>query len=1076
MFALSRRSLYIKHAVRTHGKSAILAFRYMHVTPLHHHHDYKKSLGGPRDIILSSLRKLDLIMQSPGTANVDLILDSLKTLHEMEVSIPISFFFDAANIMCTRNDSVRVEILIHLFKDNVDINRNDNIHFVRGDDPVVKLVSFAISGLFRHGATEQGSQLWVRMTNSGFKTNRAGMDKMLDRMVGNIQYAPSLEFISSIHTAMKAHLWHQSPGYYGRILKAMRQHFMKCGDSDQLKKALSKLDYLWSDMLECFEVQDPSLAHLVEIPIDLYALRVHCHAAAMRTIRLGKIAASDPVVDSCRTGSLKSFSDLLSQSETNRQNSTKLTGSDLTVKEVVEEVKIILASYEHGTSKSGHMDTVSVSVDNKAMTTYYSLNRAQGDTRRAVSLLLTELAGQGRASEATDLLEQYIGSFVGDTSSDNILKNHIEGGFSGNLLRTSVEPRERENSALTSMLAALSSRSASSFEFRHSTDMDSSVTSKAAAHYPVSERIWQGTLACEIMRSTTVSLSAVLETQHRPESSAVIRENLERKLFQSLEEVFLSLKRVLLCYQIKPGAAYYASFIDALRLNMQHLASQPSSLSSPIVSWPAAREMAERILLTASEKVRSSNEVVQALVGLLCQPSNNSKVDALGVLEALQLVQEHSHSVSSTVLCTLLQGATDSLDDTGLLLVLNTLEGTLAHTLPNRELFKARVLAHCRLRDGYQAMHLLRAWRRAGGTVEPRVYRWIVHTLHQAPASSRADADLATNPKATVDYIMQEMARDGHRVNSEILALLLRLYTKAVQINSDVESHSTLFAQMDGLIKRCVSQESLAVVNESVLRELVKSRCIAGSPTAAMDLITQVGQQYSVQATAASYEPIIFYHAVLCGDLNAAEDVLMGLVSRAVPLSDAVVASFVDGLMRHGELSEALDCIQDMYNQHGVRPPVSVWTTLLDASLRAHDEMEGRRVVHVIRQLYSEAERERLIGPAQAEKLLSGPVPVDKATSDSESFMDRLEKVSSRNIEKGRRSDAELCRRQEAIAAYWSPHSAVEAKFGQQDNESPQPEPGYLLKLGVPMGQSERGVLSDAALEARFSLFGLRLN
>jgi hypothetical protein len=317
---------------------------------------------------------------------------------------------------------------------------------------------------------------------------------------------------------------------------------------------------------------------------------------------------------------------------------------------------------------------------------------------------------------------------------------------------------------------------------------------------------------------------------------------------------------------------------------------------------------------------------------------------------------------------------------------------------------------------------------------------------------------------------MQEMERDGIAPSAEVLALLLRLYTKAVQVSSHDKEHQQLsLEKMDELVASYGGKANRRLVDEGVLRELVKARCAAGLVAEAQQLLTSAQKKYDIKPTARSYEPLIFQCAVLDGRLNAAEDMLMRLVNAAVPLTDAVVASFVAGLMRFGELSEALDTVQDMYNQHQVRPPATVWTALLDASLARGDVHEARRVVFLLKQLHTAEERAQLVGPVVSSVPTSVPTGAHSsaaasASSEGAAFLAKL--AEARSSEE--RADADQ-RRQKVLHEYWHPRAA-KTKSG-----APAALPAYLLKLGVPVGQQQRGALSDESLALRFKAFNLAL-
>jgi hypothetical protein len=500
-----------------------------------------------------------------------------------------------------------------------------------------------------------------------------------------------------------------------------------------------------------------------------------------------------------------------------------------------------------------------------------------------------------------------------------------------------------------------------------------------------------------------------------------------------------------------------------------------------VVAWPEALAFVEGFLSSCSESVRKSNSVRHALVTLLCQRSGDASVDAQGVCKALEAVKK-SDGVAPQTLCAVLEGAMHSLDDAALSQVLAEVEGYADRHMrkvlytgakndgaDQTDLLRSRIFAHCRLREGYRALQLLRAWKNAGGRAEERMYRWIVHALHQATLDGDSEWGAAADPSRTVSFLTQEMERDSIAPSAEMLALLLRLYTKAVQVSQSHEQKLQSLEKMSELVASYGGKAKGRLVDEGVLRELVKARCAAGLVVEAQQLLASASKKYDIKPSAVCYEPLIFQCAVLEGRLNAAEDMLMSLVNAAVPLTDAVVASFVAGLMRFGELSEALDTVQDMYNQHQVRPPVMVWTALLDASLARGDVHEARRVVFLLKQLYTPEERAQLVGPmvSSAPAAVSaserGSAP-SSSTSDGAAFLAKLAEARSSEEQAG--GDQ---RRQKVLRDYWHPRPA------KSKNGAATVLPAYLLKLGVPIGQQQRGALSDEALALRFKAFNLAL-
>jgi pentatricopeptide repeat protein len=444
--------------------------------------------------------------------------------------------------------------------------------------------------------------------------------------------------------------------------------------------------------------------------------------------------------------------------------------------------------------------------------------------------------------------------------------------------------------------------------------------------------------------------------------------------------------------------------------------------------------------------------VREALIQLLCQTSGNDAVDCEGVATAFDMAQQarkEGHSVSAATLGILLDGATQSMDDKGLTEVLLFVDKELKKnkewqnpsTTEGAVLLRRQIYARCRLRDGARALAQFRELKASGERVELRMYRCLIHALDETMVLDYSEADkILRKPGRTIDFLMQEMKRDQYPMTSEMLDLLLKIYGKAIRRVDAEEGH-----EMEALVQKMMdfaesfqqtdaSGVQTSLINAKVLRQLIKAHCQAGMVEEAEKLLQDAHQKYNVVLKGLCFEPLIYYYGVVRGDLTAADDLLMKMVSRAVPLTQAVVASFAQGYIRNGAAGKALDVIQDLYNQHRVRAPVTVWTALLDNALARGDVHEARRVVYFIQQVFTPQERALLIG-----------MRMDKTGMDSDSKNDE-----DNNWSEGYDSDYEGRRKLQSL-------------------------PVELWRRRVPTGLQERGVLSDESLQRRFQAYGLSL-
>lgn len=610
-----------------------------------------------------------------------------------------------------------------------------------------------------------------------------------------------------------------------------------------------------------------------------------------------------------------------------------------------------------------------------------------------------------------------------------------------------------------------------------------------ARQYSDEERSWQGDLVCQIMSSANV-VDELLSAR----ASGVNKDaTFDYNVFKQLESTFFSLKKVLNQYQLKPGAKYYAAFINALTFNMQCLADLPNRPSEASISWERALEAAHMLLDDVDERVSSSSEVYHALVCLLCQSTGQGGPDPGAVMKALSVVYSkgsNDHLVFPATLATILDAATASLDDKLLSRVLSELEHVMR--LPSNQpkdtsvddtavLLRARIFAHCRLREGFQALKLLRTLHSLDKMAPRSVYMWIASSLYLSQPHSDWSRSIVKDPATTVEFLLQEMKKDGLKIDTAIISHFMRLFTKAVRNTVDDNHSDAMLRKMERFVESCGKNDAAGkkrvIVDELIVRELVKAHCFANDPEGALDIATNSKTLYGVKPSAMMFEPIVFKLSALDEDVEGANKVIQNLHNQGILATPAIVGSIVIGLLKNHETKDALDCVQDMYNLHGVRPSTSVWTMLLDASLSVGDVAEARRVVVFIRQLYSDEEREQLVGPRSDKYVEKSVDDLKPSLSESSSAGYQLANEDNASIKE---VDSE---RQQAVDSFWNPIAKLADMLGVSSSSSSKPGArapmvsthGYLLQHSVPVGQGERAVLGDAALVARFKRFGFTL-
>ena len=401
--------------------------------------------------LLDTLKRIDKRLKKPGVVNSDDIFADIKAIHSSKSCIPLSIAFDTAKMLCSRRDAPRLELLIYICKENWSSfadppRRRDGLQSVPHHDPVNKLISFCVSGLYRNGETDDAVMLWMQVTSNGYVTSKVGMEKLLDRVVGNPHSKPSLDFIYSLRKAMNQHIWDQNPWYFSRLFRLYYQHLLWVPNSvAEIDKALASVNDLWNNII------DVSPDRPSAISAELHAARLHCFSAALASHRRLALAEADQPQSLDRLQTLQALEERLvshttgafhemqqqrrrhlhqphatSDSESRASSVPKQlrtaaqSSSAIIIDRLVHEVGNILASSGSETpvllvpaipeTDTGRQAAGTIKVDGAWSRSKSRSERRDGAVRRAVSALLGELAARGRHSEALQLLADLLAS------------------------------------------------------------------------------------------------------------------------------------------------------------------------------------------------------------------------------------------------------------------------------------------------------------------------------------------------------------------------------------------------------------------------------------------------------------------------------------------------------------------------------------------------------------------------------------------------------------------------------------------------------------------------------------------
>lgn len=289
----------------------------------------------------------------------------------------------------------------------------------------------------------------------------------------------------------------------------------------------------------------------------------------------------------------------------------------------------------------------------------------------------------------------------------------------------------------------------------------------------------------------------------------------------------------------------------------------------------------------------------------------------------------------------------------------------------------------------------------------------VIDGLFHAKAVTDNQSNIANNPRPVVDWLLQEMARDGHFVDDEMAALLLSLLRKACHLAAVLSRNKkqALDDAVDFAKSICIwptrrqlasdagyevearpgSESELGLDDrqshylghrrlplaeaEAVCFELLTAFCVGRKERQALEFLKVTVAEMNIKPTARFYEPLLFNYAIVSGEASLSDPRLMvqelyrDMVSHDVPQSDLTVSSIVLCYLKHGSadspaagdrVRDAIDMLEDLYNKHKVRPKLNFLILILDYALQIQDVSEARRLVRVAHGMYTPLERASL--------------------------------------------------------------------------------------------------------------------
>ena len=259
---------------------------------------------------------------------------------------------------------------------------------------------------------------------------------------------------------------------------------------------------------------------------------------------------------------------------------------------------------------------------------------------------------------------------------------------------------------------------------------------------------------------------------------------------------------------------------------------------------------------------------------------------------------------------------------------------------------------------------------------------------------------MVTNPSPVVDFLLQEMARDGHVLDDEMagqLVSLLRracLYMKRLAKKTSEDKVDDAVQNVENFVRNiCIwpnnkndeennnnvgecymGHRRLDIrLSESVCFELLTVYCSVGMEEKAFKFLTETMRDMRIQATAKFYEPLLFYYAIISAGNHSRsyiEELYESMVANDVAQSDLTVSSIILCYLKNDpaegkstandRVREAIDKLDELYHRHKVRPKLNSLILVLDFALQLRDVEQARRLADITKGMYTPIERATL--------------------------------------------------------------------------------------------------------------------
>lgn len=902
-------------------------------------------------ILGENIEKMEKLFAYPGIANSDDIVHCLRTIDCLKLSLPLTYCMDAISIFSFRHDSPRIELILRLFMENV--SKVNNISFKSGGSRSNSkrkasdtLISFAINSLMKYGHCNNALTLWMLMNNYNYITSKRTLELLLDYL-GSSQKTQHMELIDKIHNIAKSNLWNQSPAYYNRIMAAIQPQLRFICDELALTNAHDRVQSVWSGYVDLLRSNVTSINELSYASlIDMHSKRVHSLATITQIARnLGlqhnqykehaKLAFNDmiqtviSIEGSSRLSHKEGKNVIQNETISFLLRSIKEIKNDV-VKGLKSEVFVSSIDYSHHSNDSHHhlIKLTNIPIE-------YSIRTFL--LEKSINALLIQLTIDNQLDDLLQFIDQFVNVlsktvelplFI-DSKISLSNKPQVKSGFgeTNNLL----QPREWNK------LSILKKYQNNIFPYKD-------------FHR---ERTWTTNIFSTLVQSLMRELS----------SSSVEDRAIKISVLVSRLLNFAKLNKIRL------GEKFYASWIQSFGIYSD------AGLSSHTSNYHRALDAANYVIASLDDEVKDSPLVLDALIQVVC-----SHYDTVALDKAVEILYGkigEGVPILPNTWCVILNAATICLNDESLRKLMTRLNDLKnSSRLENcQNILRSQIYAYARINNGYEALNLLRKYREIGGKCDIQMYSRVISALYLGLPDSEQWWKIVKDPKHTVEWILREMLRDGHHANSDVVALLLKLYTKNCQIAKVHGSSNIPFNEAKLFLEKFASSGYMnhpkVKITEKTIKELIKCCCVSGLEEMAHQILITCEAKYGIKSTSLSYEPIIYYYCVIEPNLAIVEDIMITMVNRGVQLSTPIVDAIISANLLTGNSVDVLDRIQEIYTEHKVRPSPGALLRLLDFLLNRNDQHEARRVLVIIDQLFTEKERQE-----------SNYIPLNKLEAD----------------------------------------------------------------------------------------------